>query len=135
MFSEVSQHRRASRVEPRITVVGESRLLRVGHQASAFVVGDPIAGARLDQRQVLGPHCPQRSAHGEVLDQRAALIEFGVQIGDGEAGQSRPQRQIRGGRVGGMQPDEIRHHTVDRIRAHRQKVAPRQPRPPFRNLE
>ncbi len=92
MFGEVPQHRRARGVQPRVTVIGDSRLLCVGHQASAFVVGDPVAGARLDQWQVVGPHHPQRSAHREVFDQRAALVEFGVQIGDSEAGQPRPQR-------------------------------------------
>jgi hypothetical protein len=91
VFGEVPQHRRARRVQPPVTVVGDSRLLRVGHQAAPLVVGHPVAGARLNQWQVLGARRPQRAAHREVLDQRAPLIEFGVQIGDREAGQARPQ--------------------------------------------
>ena len=90
-----------------VAVVGDPRLLRVRHQPTAFVIGHPVARARLDQRQVLGPHRPQRAAHREVLDQRAALVELGVQIGDGEAGQPRPQRQIRRGRVGRVQRDQL----------------------------
>ena len=103
---------------------------------SAFVVGHPVAGAGLDQRQVLGAHDPQRPAHREVLDQRAALVELGVQIGDGEAGQPRPQRQIRRGRVGGVQPDDIACNVVDRgLRWPVEKVPACEPGPPLGNRE
>ena len=60
----------------------------------------------LDQRQVVGADDPQRSAHREVFRQRAALVEVGVQIGDGETGQPCPQRQVRSGRIGGVQTDD-----------------------------
>jgi hypothetical protein len=135
VFGEVPQHRRARGVQPRVTVVGDSGLHRVRCQPATLVVGHPITGGRLDQRQIPGPHRPERAPHREVFDQRAALVEFGVQIGDGEAGQSRPQRKIRGGGVGGVQPDKISHHTVDRVRWLSQEVPPRQPRPSFLNHE
>jgi hypothetical protein len=89
MSGEVPQHRCARRVQPPVPVVGDLCLLRVCHQSTAFVIGHPVACTRLDQRQVLGPHRPQRAAHREMLDQRPALVELGVQIGDGEAGQPR----------------------------------------------
>jgi hypothetical protein len=84
VFREVPQHRRARSVQPRVTVVGDTRLLRVGNQPPALVVGHPVAGAGLDQRQVIGPHRPQCAAHCQVFDDRAVFVEFGVQIGDGE---------------------------------------------------
>jgi hypothetical protein len=112
-----------------------SRLLRIGHQSAALVVGHPVAGARLDQRQVLSAHRPQRAAHREVFDQRAALVELGVQIGDREAGQPRPQRQIWSRRVGGVQPDEIGHYVVDRTRRAGQEMPPREPRSSFLHRE
>ena len=61
----------------------------------------------MDQRQVLGAHHPQRAAHREELDQGAPLIRLGLQIGDCDAGQPCPSRQVGGGRVGGMQPHEV----------------------------
>jgi hypothetical protein len=81
----------------------------------------------MNQRQVLGAHHPQRAAHREVLDQRAPLIRLGVQIGDSDAGQPCPPRQVRGGRVGGMQPHEVRCGAGDRVRGPvwAQEVPPR----------
>jgi hypothetical protein len=136
MFGEVPQHCGARRVQPCGPVGGDAGLLYVGHQPPPFVVGHPIAGCGLDRRQVFGAHHPQRATHREVFDQRAALVEFGVQIGDAEAGQPCPQRQIRRGRVGGMEADEIPGHTVDRVRRPPAQEMPWcQARPPLVNRE
>ena len=85
--------------------------------------------------QVLDAHHPERAAHREVLDQRAAFVEFGIQVGDREAGQPRPERQIRGGRIGGMQPDEIGRHAADRRRVLTQEMPPRKSGPPLVDRE
>ena len=82
----------------------------------------------MDQRQVLGAHHPQRAAHREELDQGAPLIRLGLQIGDCDAGQPCPSRQVGGGRVGGMQPHEGRGGAGDQVRGPvwAQEVPPRQ---------
>ena len=65
------------------------------------------------------------------LTSAAPLVERGVEIGDGEAGQPRPQRQVRRGGVGGVQPDEVRDGPIHRAGRRSQEMPPRQPCPPF----
>ena len=135
VFGQVPQHRITRTVQPRVTVVGDAGLLHVGDQPAAFVVGHPVAGRGLDQRQIIGADHPQRATHREVLDEAAPLVERGVEVGDGEAGQPSPQRQIRRGGIGGVQPDELRDRLVDRAGRRSEEMPPRQPCPPFGTRE
>ena len=135
MFGEVTQDRRACRVQPHLAVRGDAGLLCVGDQFSAFVVRHPVAGRGLDQRQVVGTHDPQRAAHREVFCQRAALIQVGVQIGDGETGQPRPQGQVGSGRIGGVQTDDTCCDICRGLSVRVEEVAAREPGPPLGNRE
>ena len=78
----------------------------VGDQLLALVGGDAVARRGLHGRQVGGVEHPQRAPHREVLDHRAVVVQRGVEIGDAEVRAARPQRQVRRGRVGGVQADE-----------------------------
>ena len=81
------QHRVAGLVEPSVSVGGHACLLHVGDQLSTLVVGYPVAGCGLDERQVVDTDHPQRPAHREVFDERAPLVQRGVEVGHREAGQ------------------------------------------------
>ncbi len=78
-------------------------------------------------------HSVRRIARCLTSERR--FVELGIQVGHREAGQPRPQRQIRGGRIGGMQPDEIGRHAADRRRVLTQEMPPRKAGPPLVNRE
>ena len=129
------KHCVACAVEPPVAVGGHAGLLDVGDQPSALVVGHPVAGRGLDERQIVNTDHPQRAAHREMLDQGAPLVELGVEICHGEAGQPGPHGQVGGGRVGRMQPDEVCDGVADRARRFTQEVPPGQPASPFGSSE
>ena len=79
-------------VQPRVAVDTNAGLLGIGDHLSALVAGHPVAGAGLDERQILGADDPQCPPHREVFHQAPALVELVVQIGEGEAGHPCPQR-------------------------------------------
>jgi hypothetical protein len=91
MLGQMPQHRRARGIQPFLAVDRDPGLLRIGRHPPAFVVRHPVTGPRLNEAQVFCAHHPQRATHREVLDQRAALVKLGIQIGDGNGGQARPQ--------------------------------------------
>ena len=122
------QHRGRRSGEPRLTVGGDAGFLRIGHESPVFGDGDPVAGRRLDQGEILGGHHPQRPSHRQVLDHGALAIHGGIEVVDREAGQAGPQRQVRGGRVGGVQTDEAGRYAGHRRRGFTEEVPSRQAR-------
>ena len=135
MFGEVTQDRRACRVQPRVAVGADAGILCVGDQLSAFVVRHPVAGRGLDQRQVVGADDPQRAPHREVFRQRAALIEVGVQIGDRELRQPRPQGQVGSGGISGVQTDDTGCDVRRGPSVCGEELAACEPGPPLGNCE
>ena len=125
---EMVQHRGRRRGEPRLAVGGDAGLLRIGDESPVFGVGDPVAGRRLDQGEIPCGHHPQRPSHRQVFEHGAVPIHGGIEVVDREAGRARPQRQVRGGRVGGVQPDEAGRYAGHRRRGRTEEVPPRQAR-------
>ena len=80
------EHSGTGAVQPSVAVGGNPRPLHVGDQLSALVVGHPVAGRGLDERQVVDADHPQCATHREMLDERAPLVQGAVQVGHCEAG-------------------------------------------------
>ena len=117
-------------VQPRRPVVGEPAPSRPPWPAGLLsVLGHPRRRAAPRRRQQVAREDEQRAPHRELLDQRAVVVQRPVDVGDGDPVDAGAQRQVDGGRLGGVQHRDRprRRLGVGRAVPGRQRVPPRQP--------
>ncbi len=103
--------RRGSSPPPRARLERD-RLL--GEPAS-LGIGDPASGAAHDGRQQVPGDDPHGPSHRHRPDDRPAVIQRGLDIGDGEAAHPGVERQVRRRRLGGMPRGHGRGRGLDRV--------------------
>ncbi len=90
-------------LHPRLSVGGQPTDLGVLGGPATFDAGHPGRGAPPGRGQQLAGEHEQGPAHGELLDQRACVVERAVDVGHRQVDHPRVQREVDGGRLGGVQ--------------------------------
>ena len=105
------------------------------HGAPTFWGNECLRAHGVDDRREIEGNDEHRAAHAKQPDQRTALVEGVAEIADREAGEPLLQRQVDGGRIGGMQSDEIAGHGLDGGRRRGEVMASQQPTTPSGDVE
>ncbi len=128
VVGEGAQHGRGRAGEPPRTVLRDAVALDLLGQAGLQLGGHPPRGTPPHGREQVAREGEDGTAHGELLDDRAVVVQRAVDVLRGRIGAG-GDREVDAGRLGRVQADDGLDGLRHRVDAPGQGVAPTQPGP------